>query len=159
MRKMVYILSVFTLVTIAIIAYTYWYNRDIKTDITVEQTGAALLGDTFGLEEQTIRIDGTLTSAKLDTGGIFLGEIQLGDQVYKATADTQGMRLENRSSLYYGTLVTSGGERISIYLEQDLSAGSFINDQTGTYHYYPYADERLTALRENVERMRNRIFD
>lgn len=159
MRKMVYILSVFTLVTIAIIAYTYWYNRDIKTDITVEQTGAALLGDTFGLEEQTIRIDGTLTSAKLDTGGIFLGEIRLGDQVYKATADTQGMRLENRSSLYYGTLVTSEGERISIYLEQDLSAGSFINDQTGAYHYYPYAGERLTALRENVERMRNRIFD
>ena len=159
MRKVVYILSVCTLLTIAVIAYTYWYNRDIKTDISVEQTAATLLGDTFGLQEQTVRIDGTLTIAKLDTGGIFLGEIQLGEEIYQATEATQGMRLERKSGLYYGSLVLPEGAHISLYLEQDLSAGSLINQQTGTYHYFPYNGERLMDIREKVERMRDRIFN
>lgn len=151
MKKVLYIFGVIVLLVVVILGYTYWYNKDPKTEVSVEADGVSLLGDTFGIEEIAVSVKGTLTSAKLDTGGIFLGEISFGETIITMDSENGGLRIDSNQDILYGSMMTSEGESIMCVFSTDFTAGYFRNNTTGAYLYYPYQGERLMEVKGLVE--------
>ncbi|HAS74528.1 MAG TPA: hypothetical protein DCS67_10320 [Clostridiales bacterium UBA8960] len=151
MNKLMYVFGVIMILVIAILGYTYWFNKDTKTEVSVEATGVSILGVTFGLQEIGINMKGTFTSAKLDTGGIFLGEITLGEKTLSIGSETEGLRLVLKQDIFYGMMQTGEGESISCIFSTDFTTAYFINSTTGAYLYYPYQGERLMEVKGIVE--------
>lgn len=171
MKRLWISFGILVLLVVSLIGSTIWHSSGIHTEVDIREKGVYLSMDSpYAFDPVNITVKGKFTSKKIDPGGIFLGLITLGDNIFIIDGNTEGLRLEPFHGGHLGGTITDDTlGKYHVMFNADFTKATFVAfepvgdptespstfDRTKRYYFYPYNGEADVEIQRFAEEMFN----